>query len=129
MEREHCRLTPPVGGGQKEITTKKELFLQLHTTSTPPTPETILHRYRPIKMFSRAAIRSSQAVAGRRAFHATPARLSSPYHYPEGPYSNLPFNPRKKSFGLLYWGAMTVGFFAPFGISAEISGSLKRLGL
>lgn len=68
-------------------------------------------------MLSRATVRSAQAVASRRAFHASPARLSSPYHYPEGPYSNLPFDPKKKTFGLLFWGAMSVGFFAPFGIS------------
>ncbi|OAA55801.1 cytochrome-c oxidase chain VIIc-like protein [Niveomyces insectorum RCEF 264] len=67
-------------------------------------------------MFSRAAIRTSQAVAGRRAFHATPARFSSPYHYPEGPYSNIPFNPKSKYFGVIYWTSMTVAFFAPAGI-------------
>ncbi len=67
-------------------------------------------------MLSRAAVRTSSALVGRRGFHATRAQLSSPYHYPEGPYSNLPFNPRSKYFGLRYWGAVTVAFFAPFGI-------------
>ncbi|CAK7219409.1 hypothetical protein SCUCBS95973_003812 [Sporothrix curviconia] len=67
-------------------------------------------------MLSRAAIRTSQA-AGRRAFHSTPSRFSSPYHYPEGPYTNLPFNPKKKSFVLTYWGSMAVFFLAPFGIA------------
>lgn len=71
-------------------------------------------------MLSRAAIRTSQAVAGRRAFHSTPSRFSSPYHYPEGPYSNLPFNPKGKFFGVGYWTTMTVFFFAPFGIAGEL---------
>ncbi|KAL1898916.1 hypothetical protein Sste5346_003327 [Sporothrix stenoceras] len=68
-------------------------------------------------MLSRAAIRTSQAVAGRRAFHSSPSRFSSPYHYPEGPYSNLPFNPKGKFFGVGYWTSMAVFFFAPFGIA------------
>lgn len=75
-------------------------------------------------MLSRAAIRATPrtttAVVGRRGFHATRSQLSSPYHYPEGPYSNLPFNPKKKSFVLLYWGTMAVGFGAPFGIASAL---------
>ncbi|CAK7198008.1 hypothetical protein SEUCBS139899_000664 [Sporothrix eucalyptigena] len=67
-------------------------------------------------MLSRAVVRSTQAV-GRRAFHSTPSRFSSPYHYPEGPYTNLPFNPKKKSFIVTYWTSMAVFFFAPFGIA------------
>lgn len=67
-------------------------------------------------MFSRAAVRTSQAV-GRRAFHSTPSRMSSPYHYTEGPYSNLPFNPKHKAFGVAYWGSMIGFFFAPVGIA------------
>ncbi len=70
-------------------------------------------------MLSRAAVRSSKAVAGRRAFHATPSRFSTPYHYPEGPYTNIPFNPRKKTFGLKYWTSMVVAFSAPFGIAGR----------
>lgn len=31
------------------------------------------------------------------------ARMKSPYHYPEGPMSSLPFNPRKKGFAVKYW--------------------------
>ncbi|KAI5456536.1 cytochrome-c oxidase chain VIIc-like protein [Mariannaea sp. PMI_226] len=68
-------------------------------------------------MLSRAAARTTTSLVARRGFHATRARLSSPYHYPEGPYSNIPFNPRKKTFGLLFWTFMGTGFFAPFGIS------------
>ncbi len=73
------------------------------------------------KMISRtaptAAARAAQTAASRRAFTTTRARLSSPYHYPEGPLSNLPFNPRKKGFALMYWSYMVVGFTAPFGIA------------
>jgi hypothetical protein len=36
--------------------------------------------------------------------------MSSPYHYPEGPRSNIPFNPLTKWFALRYWSFMAVGF-------------------
>ncbi|CAG9938571.1 hypothetical protein V2G26_001514 [Clonostachys chloroleuca] len=68
-------------------------------------------------MLSRAAARTTTQLVSKRGFHATRARLSSPYHYPEGPYSNLPFNPRSKWFGAGYWTFMAAGFFAPFGIA------------
>ncbi|KAK7414647.1 Cytochrome c oxidase assembly protein cox15 [Neonectria punicea] len=68
-------------------------------------------------MLSRAATRTTTSLVARRGFHTTRARLSSPYHYPEGAYSNIPFNPRSKWFGVGYWTFMGVGFFAPFGIS------------
>ncbi len=66
-------------------------------------------------MLSRAAARTTSAL-GRRGFHATRAQLKSPYHYPEGPYTNIPFNPRGKWFPVQYWGFMGAGFFLPFGI-------------
>ncbi|KYK56200.1 hypothetical protein DCS_08168 [Drechmeria coniospora] len=69
------------------------------------------------KMFSRAAARTTTTLVSRRGFHATRARLSSPYHYPEGPYSNIPFNPRGKGFALGFWTFVAVGFSAPFGIA------------
>jgi cytochrome c oxidase subunit 7c len=56
-------------------------------------------------------------VAARRAFSTTRARLSSPYHYPEGPRTNLPFNTKTRFFALRYWGFLAVGFGAPFGIA------------
>ena len=68
-------------------------------------------------MLSRAATRTTTSLVSRRGFHATRARLSSPYHYPEGPYTNIPFNPRSKYFGVGYWAFMATGFFAPFGIA------------
>lgn len=73
-------------------------------------------------MLSRAAVRAAPrtttALVARRGFHATRARLSSPYHYPEGPYSNLPFNPKSKYFALRFWGICLLGFGAPFGIAS-----------
>jgi cytochrome c oxidase subunit 7c len=68
-------------------------------------------------MLARAATRTTTSLVTKRGFHATRARLSSPYHYAEGPYTNIPFNPRSKWFGLGYWGFMATGFFAPFGIA------------
>lgn len=59
----------------------------------------------------------SSRVVVRRAFHTTRARLSSPYHYPEGPRSNIPFDPQKRGFAIKYWSFVAVGFGAPFGIA------------
>lgn len=73
-------------------------------------------------MLSRAATRTATSMVTKRGFHATRARLSSPYHYPEGPYSNIPFNPKSKLFGVCYWSFMATGFFAPFGIAGECFG-------
>jgi len=60
---------------------------------------------------------NASRVVARRAFSTTRARLSSPYHYPEGPRGNLPFNPKSKSFPFTFWGICAVGFAAPFGIA------------
>lgn len=73
---------------------------------------------------ARAAQRTTTSLVSRRAFHATRARLSSPYHYPEGPYTNIPFNPKTKFFFVRYWLFMATGFFAPFGIAGKFSTSL-----
>jgi cytochrome c oxidase subunit 7c len=51
-------------------------------------------------------------MVARRGFHSTRAQMSSPYHYPEGPRSNIPFNPLTKWFAIRYWGFMAVGFGA-----------------
>ncbi|KAK5095667.1 Cytochrome c oxidase assembly protein cox15 [Lithohypha guttulata] len=40
--------------------------------------------------------------------------MASPFHYPEGPRSNLPFNPKTKYFAVRYWGFMAAGFGFPF---------------
>ncbi|KAK3314633.1 hypothetical protein B0H66DRAFT_605581 [Apodospora peruviana] len=68
-------------------------------------------------MLSRAAIRQANGLVQRRGFQTTRAQLSSPYHYPEGPRSNLPFNTKTRFFALRYWLFMAVGFGAPFGIA------------
>ncbi|KAI9729847.1 MAG: hypothetical protein M1834_006596 [Cirrosporium novae-zelandiae] len=63
------------------------------------------------EMLSRSAFRATSAttsLVARRGFHATRARLSSPYHYPEGPRSNLPFNPLTKFFAVRFWGSMSM---------------------
>lgn len=59
-------------------------------------------------MFARSAFRASTATSAvaRRGFHSTGVRMASPYHYPEGPRSNIPFNPMTKYFYLRYWGYM-----------------------
>ena len=67
-------------------------------------------------MLARAAVRAVPRQT--RAFQTSRAQLSSPYHYPEGPFSNLPFNTKTKYFSFRYWTFMTVGFSLPFGIAA-----------
>ena len=56
-------------------------------------------------MFARSVARLP-ATAARRGFHTTPRQMGSPYHYPEGPRSNIPFNPLTKWFALRYWSFM-----------------------
>ncbi|KAL8313164.1 hypothetical protein RB601_003899 [Gaeumannomyces tritici] len=75
---------------------------------------------------ARAASRTTTSLVGRRGFHATRARFSSPYHYPDGPYSNIPFNPKSKWFGVQFWTYSFVGFFAPFGIAGTYLGRGQR---
>ncbi len=72
----------------------------------------------PFQMFTRAAIRaaprSTTSTAARRGFQTTRAQFSSPYHYPEGPRTNIPFNTQSKWFPVGYWAFMATGFSAPF---------------
>ncbi|KAK0626332.1 hypothetical protein B0T14DRAFT_509718 [Immersiella caudata] len=71
-------------------------------------------------MLARAVTRAAPAqrqIVARRGFQTTRAQMSSPYHYPEGPYSNLPFNTKTKFFAFRYWAFMTTGFALPFGIA------------
>ena len=49
----------------------------------------------------RAAFQAATKQVARRNMHASPARMGG-YHYPEGPRSNLPFNPLTKFFALRY---------------------------
>ena len=53
-----------------------------------------------------ASQRVMTSLISRRAFHATRARMSSPYHYPEGPRNNIPFNPLTRFFAVRYWAFM-----------------------
>ena len=89
-------------------------------------------------MFARTAFRATAgpSLVARRGFQSTRQQLSSPYHYPEGPRSNLPFDPLKKGFAFKYWGFMgelprrsmarrpltlaATGFFLPFGVAGEL---------
>ncbi|KAF2710610.1 hypothetical protein K504DRAFT_431352 [Pleomassaria siparia CBS 279.74] len=70
-------------------------------------------------MISRVAFRATAnpAFVARRGFQSTRPQLSSPYHYPEGPRSNLPFDPLKKSFVFKFWGYAATGFGLPFGLA------------
>lgn len=88
-------------------------------------------------MLARTAFRATAgpSLVARRGFQSTRQQLSSPYHYPEGPRSNLPFDPLKKGFAFKYWGFMgelcrrsmapspltlaATGFFLPFGLAGE----------
>ncbi|KAI9756335.1 MAG: hypothetical protein M1815_003757 [Lichina confinis] len=66
---------------------------------------------------NRSAVQAARLVSrsSHRSFHRTGSRLGG--HYPEGPLSNLPFNPRKPSFVYKYWGFCFVGFGLPFAIA------------
>nr|OQO18941.1 hypothetical protein B0A51_12731 [Rachicladosporium sp. CCFEE 5018] len=67
-------------------------------------------------MLSRTVARLP-ATTARRGFYTTRPQFASPYHYPEGPRSNIPFNPLTRFFAVRYWTFMAVGFGAPFGIA------------
>ncbi|KAJ5501454.1 hypothetical protein LT330_000998 [Penicillium expansum] len=71
-----------------------------------------------LKMYS-SAIRARMATsfAARRGFSTTRTQLGSPYHYAEGPRTNIPFNPLTKYFFWRYWAFMVTGFGAPFAIA------------
>jgi cytochrome c oxidase subunit 7c len=56
-----------------------------------------------------SAIRARMATsfAARRGFSTTRSQLGSPYHYAEGPRTNIPFNPLTKRFFWRYWAFMS----------------------
>ncbi|KAF2872370.1 hypothetical protein BDV95DRAFT_569598 [Massariosphaeria phaeospora] len=81
-------------------------------------------------MLSRAAIRTNAVFVARRGFQTTRTQRAgghghgeltgsgaSPYHYPEGPRSNLPFDPLKRGFAIKFWAYCATGFGLPFGIA------------
>ncbi|KAF3400133.1 hypothetical protein F1880_008332 [Penicillium rolfsii] len=91
------------------------LALSVHSRSSTP-----LTLY--FKMYASSAVRARLAtVAARRGFSTTRAQLGSPYHYAEGPRSNIPFNPLTKHFFWRYWAFMVTGFGAPFAIAGKLS--------
>jgi cytochrome c oxidase subunit 7c len=57
------------------------------------------------QMNAQAAARAKTATSqlSRRSFHSTRSQLASPFHYPEGPRSNLPFNTQTRFFAFRYW--------------------------
>lgn len=59
-----------------------------------------------VQMIGRATRAAAPAIS-RRTFTSTRAQLASPFHYPEGPRSNLPFNPNTKFFAIRYWTFMS----------------------
>ncbi|RDW57133.1 cytochrome c oxidase VIIc family protein [Aspergillus mulundensis] len=61
--------------------------------------------------------RMGASFVARRGFSTTRTQLGSPYHYAEGPRSNIPFNPLTKFFFFRYWAFMITGFGAPFAIA------------
>lgn len=89
--------------------------------------------------------RMATSAVARRGFSTTRAQLGSPYHYPEGPRSNIPFNPLTRFFFLRYWAFMSrlslsigvgdvwadiwiviaVGFGTPFAIAGMPLSSLR----
>jgi cytochrome c oxidase subunit 7c len=64
---------------------------------------------------------AASRLAARRAFHTSRAQRASPYHYPEGPLSTVPFgiNTKGKWFPLGFWLYCAAGFGAPFGIAGK----------
>jgi cytochrome c oxidase subunit 7c len=64
------------------------------------------------KMNAASALRARMATSfvARRGFSTTRAQLGSPYHYAEGPRSNIPFNPLTKYFFWRYWAFMSSYF-------------------
>jgi hypothetical protein len=56
-------------------------------------------------MFAASAARArlANSLVARRGFSTTRGQLASPYHYSEGPRSNIPFNPLTRFFAVRYW--------------------------
>ncbi|EAW25414.1 cytochrome c oxidase VIIc family protein [Aspergillus fischeri NRRL 181] len=81
------------------------------------------------KMNAASALRARMATSfvARRGFSTTRAQLGSPYHYAEGPRSNIPFNPLTKYFFWRYWAFMITGFGAPFAIAGTFSVAKRRI--
>ncbi|KAJ5133903.1 hypothetical protein N7448_001077 [Penicillium atrosanguineum] len=83
----------------------------------PSIPDRPLSLLSTSTMYASSAARARLATVARRGFSTSRAQLGSPYHYAEGPRTNIPFNPLTKHFFWRYWSFMAVGFGAPFGIA------------
>jgi cytochrome c oxidase subunit 7c len=79
-----------------------------HQQRTPAAPIAPAAAADTFKMLARTTFRAASAptLVARRGFQSTRAQMASPYHYPEGPRSNLPFDPLKKGFAFKFWGFM-----------------------
>jgi cytochrome c oxidase subunit 7c len=75
---------------------------------------------------NRARLASSQVA--RRGFSSSQIQRSSPFHYPEGPRSNIPFNPHTRFFAFRYWGFMGAPLSQRWGISQIADVSLTATG-
>lgn len=80
----------------------------LKNASTSKTTTNILTLANPIqrqnaKMYAQRIAQRAAPAFARRAFSTTRVQRASPFHYPEGPRSNLPFNPLTKFFFVRYW--------------------------
>lgn len=97
-----------------------------------------MNRLTKLQVLSRPVNRAGSMAARftRRGFHSTRPQLGSQYHYPEGPRSNIPFDPLKKGFALKFWGFcgkflpgdivlsrltinLATGYFTPYAIACE----------
>ena len=96
---------------REPIRTSRTLSIPFQITSTLTSkyalyPGIQLTQLTWLQMFAARTVARLPATAARRGFHTTPRQMGSPYHYPEGPRSNIPFNPMTRFFALRYWGFM-----------------------
>jgi hypothetical protein len=80
-------------------------------------------------MLARATFRAASAptLVARRGFQSTRAQMASPYHYPEGPRSNLPFDPLKRGFAFKYWGFMGAFRWMPMARQTRANSDRHRI--
>jgi hypothetical protein len=86
-----------------------------------------------LKMFATSAARArlANSLVARRGFSTTRSQLASPYHYAEGPRSNIPFNPLTRFFAVRYWAFMStslqLSFFRVQGLTIDLCVSSYRI--
>ncbi|TQS38974.1 hypothetical protein Golomagni_00507 [Golovinomyces magnicellulatus] len=75
-----------------------------------------------LRAMNSSTCRALNVARRARGFHSTGVFKSSPYHYPEGPRSNLPFNPLTRFFIVRYWAFMAaLHSVSPYGRHVKIS--------